>query len=91
MGLIEMRGSVAMRVENEHELADCCRVCILLSGASCWLEVEAPSKAEIQTELAAAMPTKEILINKQRKRQWTFRKDSTRCSAHSQAKQSKVM
>lgn len=47
MGLIEMRGSVAMRVENEHGLAECCRVCILLSDASCWLEVEAPSKAEI--------------------------------------------
>lgn len=33
-----------------------------------YLKLEAPSKAEVQTELAAAMSTKEILINKQGKK-----------------------
>ncbi len=69
MELMKMRGSEAMRVENGQEMATCCRLCILMSDASCWLEVEAPLKAETQTELAAAMSTREMLINKQRRRQ----------------------
>ena len=69
MEVTEMRGSGAMR-ENEHELATCYKLCMLLSDASCSLEVEAQSSAEVQTELAAAMSTKRILINKQRKRQY---------------------
>lgn len=68
-GLMEMRGSGVMRVENVDESATCCKLCMLLSDASCWLEVEARSKSEVQTELAAAMLTKENLINKRRKRQ----------------------
>lgn len=66
---MELRGSGAMRVENVDELATCCKLCMLLSDASCWLEVEARSTSGVQTELAAAMLTRENLINKQRKRQ----------------------
>ena len=46
---MEMRGSGVMRVENGHELATSCRLCMLLSDASCYVEVEAPSMAEVQT------------------------------------------
>lgn len=67
---MEMRGSGAMRVEKEHQSATCCSLSMLLSDASCCLEVEAPSNAKIQRDLAAAMSTKEILINKQRRRQY---------------------
>lgn len=51
-------------------VCDFLRLCMLLSDASCSPEVEAPSKVEIQMELAAAMSTRRILINKQRKRQY---------------------
>lgn len=90
MELMEMRGSGAMRVENGHELATFCRLCMLLSGASCCCEVEAPSKPDIQTVFAAAMSTKEISINKQRERGNTAREECTRCSADSKAKQRKA-
>lgn len=61
---------------------------MLLSDASCWFEVEARSKWKDQTELAAAMLTKEILINKQRKRQRSARENCTHSLANSLAKQS---
>ena len=35
-----------------------------------YVEVEAPSKVEVQADLAAAISTKRILINKQKKRQF---------------------
>ena len=74
MEMMEMRGSGAMRVENGHDLTTCCRLCKLLSNASCCLDLEAPLKAGFQTELAAAMSTWKILVNKQRKRQYRSRR-----------------
>lgn len=48
MDLREMRGSGALRVESGREPTNGCRLCMLLSDASCYVEVEAPSKAEVQ-------------------------------------------
>ena len=51
-------------------ICDFLRLGMLMSDASCSPEVEAPLTVEIQMVLAAAMSTRGILINKQRKRQY---------------------
>lgn len=72
MESVEKRGSGAMRVDNGHKLTNCSRIGMFL-GDAC-IEVGAPSEAEIQASFAAAMSTKEILINKQKKRQFRSEK-----------------
>ena len=53
---------------NRTRDGDLLQIMYMMSDTSCRPEVEAPSKTDIQRELAAAMSTREILINKQRKR-----------------------
>ena len=67
MESVEKRGSGAIRVDKGHKLTNCSRTGMFL-GDAC-IKVGAPSEAEIQTSFAAAMSTKEILINKQKERQ----------------------